>query len=278
MRNQALKYGKMLSLCREQSNLNSSSPPSLSPSLPPSLPPSLQAQDLREEDMQIVSHLVESEQSRGGALRKVLVVGDVEQTVFSDVLTGRSKGHPMDLLSSWMPSVTVNTRRLDVNYRCPHAHVAFNNLALPRSASMGEGPVKPSPEMTDLSARGRHKPYLFTYVQSSSTVQNYDAYRTACRIAEMVLVLLKTMEGLTLRDIAITSRYVVFVSLWLDRCVFGRSVTFLGCVIRPLLCLLTPSLPPLPFLPPSFPPSPKQIRKRQPHPPPTRRRARARPD
>jgi hypothetical protein len=115
----------------------------------------------------------------------------------------------MDLLSSWMPSVKVNTRRLDINYRCPHAHVAFNNLALPRNASMGDGPVKPSPEMTDLSARRRHKPYLFTYVQSSSTEQNFDAYRTACRIAEMVLVLLRTMGGLRLRDIAITSRWVL---------------------------------------------------------------------
>lgn len=184
------------------------SSPSLLPSLFLVLPPFSQAQDLREEDMQIISRLVESEQSSGGALRKVLVVGDVDQTVFSDVLTGRSIGHPMDLLSSWMPSVRVNTRRLDINYRCPHAHVAFNNLALPRNASMGDGPVKPSPDVTDRSARRLNKPYLFTYVQSSSTVQNYDAYRTACRIAEMVLVLLRTMDGLRLRDIAITSRWV----------------------------------------------------------------------
>ncbi len=168
-----------------------------------------EAQDLREEDMEIVSRLVESESRRGGALRKVLVVGDVEQTVFSDVLTGRSRAHPMDMLPAWMPSVNLLSRRLDVNYRCPHTHVAFNNLAMPRNGTT-DAPVKPSPEMTDPVQRRQNKPYLFTYVQSSSTVQNYDAYRTACRISEMVLTFLRSPElpGLRLQDIAITSRFV----------------------------------------------------------------------
>lgn len=49
-----------------------------------------------------------------------------------------------------------------------------------------------------------HKPFLFTYELSTSTTLNYDAYRTAKRISEMVLALLGTMEGLRLKDIAIT--------------------------------------------------------------------------
>lgn len=42
---------------------------------------------------------------------------DTEQTVFSDVIAQGSE-HPLDLLPSWMPSVDILARRLDINYRC----------------------------------------------------------------------------------------------------------------------------------------------------------------
>ena len=84
--------------------------------------------------------------------------------------------------------------------RCPHAHVAFNNLAMPRPPDVA---VRPSPELT-LARNQTHKPYLFTYELSTSATLNYDAYRTARRISDMVLTLLRTMEGLQLKDIAIT--------------------------------------------------------------------------
>lgn len=156
---------------------------------------------MRAEDVEILARLVESQQRVGGALRKVLVVGDTEQTVFSDVV-GSGKEHPLDLLPSWMPSVGVEARRLDINYRCPHAHIAFNNLCMPRAPAAA---VRFSPERPpEPPGNATHKPYLFTYELSTSATLNYDAYRTARRIAEMVLTLLRTMDGLRLKDIAIT--------------------------------------------------------------------------
>ena len=56
------------------------------------------------------------------------VPADTEQTVFSDVISQGSE-HPLDLLPSWMPSVDIRARRLDINYRCvgtliwSHAHM-----------------------------------------------------------------------------------------------------------------------------------------------------------
>ena len=169
--------------------------------------------------MEILSRLVESQQHQHGPLKKVLVVGDIEQTVFSDVL-GKTNTHPLDLLPTWMPSVAIQTRHLDINFRCPHTHVNFNNLAMPRNTTTNNNntdtdththpsknnnnnkyislnSVKPSPELATHphTLTQSHKPYLFPYVQSSSTVQNYDAYRTACRIAEIVLTLLDTYKG-----------------------------------------------------------------------------------
>ena len=188
-----------------------------------------ESQDLRAEDVEILGRLVEQQQRNGGPLKRVLVVGDTEQTVFSDVIAQGSE-HPLDLLPAWMPSVDVLARRLDINYRCvthciythpythptritiktldqhnrcPHPHVAFNNLAMPRAPAVA---VRPSPEMAaraDHNATA-HKPYLFTYELSASTTLNYDAYRTANRISEMVLALLRTMDGLRLKDVAIT--------------------------------------------------------------------------
>lgn len=161
-----------------------------------------ESQDLRAEDVEILGRLVEAAQRNGGPLKRVLVVGDTEQTVFSDVIAS-GREHPLDLLPSWMPSVGLTARRLDINYRCPHAHIAFNNLCMPREAAAA---VLPSPEKP-AAAPGRNetdKPFLFTYELSTSSTLNYDAYRTARRISKMVLAMLGTMEGLQLKDIAIT--------------------------------------------------------------------------
>lgn len=72
--------------------------------------------------------------------------------------------------------------------------------------------VRPSPELP-VARNQTHKPYLFTYELSTSATLNYDAYRTARRISEMVLTLLRTMDGLELKDIAIT-RCVCALVLW----------------------------------------------------------------
>lgn len=111
-----------------------------------------ESQDLRAEDVEILGRLVEQQARHGGALKRALVVGgmwagrvangldtctqvawkrsqpihitpylpslaDTEQTVFSDVIAQESE-HPLDLLPSWMPSVDILARRLDINYRC----------------------------------------------------------------------------------------------------------------------------------------------------------------
>lgn len=90
--------------------------------------------------------------------------------------------------------------------------------------------VRFSPERPpELPGQETHKPFLFTYELSTSITLNYDAYRTAKRISEMVLTLLRTMEGLRLKDIAITSRFVNvnYVLLQLED-VLERALTEAG--------------------------------------------------
>jgi hypothetical protein len=124
-----------------------------------------------------------------------------------------------------------------------------------------------------------HKPFLFTYELSASTTLNYDAFRTAQRISNMVLALLQTMDGLRLKDIAITRwdgalggkggivgeiLYMQDDAWWIDGS-HDESTPLSGPLLLILLVIPPPHIP-------------QPIRQCQPRSPPARGRAGARAD
>jgi hypothetical protein len=146
-----------------------------------------EVQDLQPSDMLVILELAKKDKNL-----HIIIAGDILQSIFGgNTIEERSYPNPMNLFGSIKPKYFMLTKC----FRCPKAHINFNNFLMKDSQKKYSLPI-----ILDNNDNETDRPILFAHLPMS---KNTHVFKNAEMICSMIRTLMKNDTSIVPGDIAI---------------------------------------------------------------------------